>query len=203
MYKGGIPMSGKVLRVLLIAAVLGMALMLPSTAKAQDGEPIECIEFYIGCLVYPEDGLVFKVPADKPIIMWWGINAYTKGQINEIIKAAQEDYTITGDGFSLHLDPVAAIQYWSEPERVDPVWLWGATTPNGDVYVSDWLYFVGTLDPGKYTVVHRSTLVHPINDGSVNARDPLTGLKIFTPPSLMRAGSSIGTITLIVTKSSS
>ena len=92
--------------------------------------------------------------------------AVSPGLINEFIKASSSTASITGDNnVNFAVTPPQSSNLWGPIQSVEDDTL-GANCPTGLLYGSQFIWNLGQLAPGTYTLKFFSTVSHPLTDGA-------------------------------------
>lgn len=162
----------RLIQVVLVTCLLLGVWIVPSTSAR---EPV---------VVFPyADGWTFDAHKNQDILVRWGWFAATQGLVNAYMEADHKDYTLmdAAGNVVLYISEEEAQQYFLEPFPLAPEEA-GLECPMPQIWLQYWVYELGKLPAGTYTLQMRVRLDHPVNDGFHLCTED--GEPIVQPPSL-------------------
>lgn len=168
----------------IIMICLMVSLLLAASAAAQ-GSTV---------WIYPFDEETFELTPEDEVNVFSGWIATTPGlaRINQF----KEDYSFVlyeGEDVIQQLSADDARAYWRPIFRVDPA-EYGLDCPMPNIYQSWWVYPLGNLEEGSYTLVFTIARDTPTNDGFHVCTDTVTGEPAAPTPSLYLPGGDDFTV---------
>ena len=122
-----------------------------------------------------------------------GWAAVSPGLVNVLIRASSVTASFTGNNVNFVVTPPQSSNIWGPILSLDDGRI-GANCPTGLVYRSQFIWNLGQLAPGTYTLKYLWTVSHPSNDGTVSCTDDQTGERL---PNIIYSGTINDTETTV------
>jgi hypothetical protein len=119
--------------------------------------------------------------------------ALSPGQVKEAVKASSVTASFYGDNVDFAVTPPGSSNVWGPILSLDDDFI-GAKCPTGLLYRSQFIWNLGQLAPGTYTLKYLWTVSHPLYDGTVSCTDDQTGQRL---PNIRYAGTLNDTETTV------